>query len=262
MTTSTNNAHPRLRLYFVRHGESAANQWGLYAGQEDVPLTEEGKLQAQALSSVVSSWPTFWRLYSSDLVRARNTAVYVLQNSPQKESLEQLQLDERLRERSYGARQGMSRQLTEEQALNIWRSHNLIPPIYETDEDLWQRGSEWLLDVWNDLQQQWRQQQHQQQFDTNPNSSNVEGGVVYHVFVSSHAGIIREFLKHLVSKEELQAKGAQWDVHNTLIIPNTSVTILEFDLVENQDNSSFLQTATLLEVANAKHLEYATIHGD
>ena len=40
-------------------------------------------------------------------------------------------------------RQGMPRHLIEEQALTIWKSHNVDPPIYASNER--SGGSEWLV---------------------------------------------------------------------------------------------------------------------
>lgn len=282
--------NPRLRLYLVRHGESAANQLGLYAGQDDVPLTTQGQEQAQRLGVAMAErgrkGPQFWKVYSSDLIRAQHTAAYILLQQQQhvqqhdeddydeeeldfaqverihEEIMDRLILDPRLRERSYGARQGMPRHLTEEQALVIWKSHNVIPPIYETNEDLWQRGSEWLLDVWKDLQLHLRQK-NPTNIHCDDNDGHQADAHDHHVLVVTHAGIIREFLKHLFSVEELQVLGAQWDHRGALMIPNTSVTILEFELLDDdQEKSNFWHTASLLQVADASHLEQFQIHSD
>jgi 2,3-bisphosphoglycerate-dependent phosphoglycerate mutase len=62
-------------ITFLRHGESVGNLENRFQGHADFPLTEKGRLQAQAL---VNRWKakaiTFDRVISSPLLRARQTA--------------------------------------------------------------------------------------------------------------------------------------------------------------------------------------------
>lgn len=60
-------------LFLVRHGQTTANQEGIYSGQSDVSLTSLGKQQAESIASLLSQY-RFDRVYSSDLSRAVNTA--------------------------------------------------------------------------------------------------------------------------------------------------------------------------------------------
>ncbi|MDO5478242.1 MAG: histidine phosphatase family protein, partial [Clostridia bacterium] len=57
----------------VRHGESMANKTKSYAGQIDIPLSEEGFLQAEAVSRYIEENFKVDAVYSSDLSRAYNT---------------------------------------------------------------------------------------------------------------------------------------------------------------------------------------------
>ena len=90
-----------LRLYLVRHGESEANQRGVFAGQLDSPLTEHGVADAKSLGErseffilqePADSQPQradrnsrevhpffFHRVYSSDLIRAHDTCKLILE---------------------------------------------------------------------------------------------------------------------------------------------------------------------------------------
>jgi broad specificity phosphatase PhoE len=236
----------KVRFYFIRHGESAANKWGLLAGQDDVPLTKGGVQEAQALGSkttYIRDTP-FWRAYASDLVRAKDTAVHALEAGNRREVWkEQLQLDPQLRERSYGARQGFSRNTTVADALTIWESHGVAPPPYETDEDLWERAKQWILKVLHDAKM------------AVGDLTSAPPPQVYHVMVASHAGVVREVLLHLVAKEQLDELGANYDAarNHRLIIPNTSVTILEMDPLADQPLER--SNVNLLELTNANHLE-------
>ena len=61
-----------MKLFFIRHGETIANKGHYYAGQSDVPLTDLGKQQAEAIRPILEPF-TFDKVYSSDLSRAIDT---------------------------------------------------------------------------------------------------------------------------------------------------------------------------------------------
>ena len=65
------------RLIFIRHGQSVANEQNKFAGQTDVPLTELGKKQAELAAEYIIKHEKIDKIYSSDLQRARNTALPV-----------------------------------------------------------------------------------------------------------------------------------------------------------------------------------------
>ena len=60
-------------FYFLRHGETEWNAEGRLCGCSDVPLSENGRRQAQLLAHRLKSVPA-QELYSSPLVRALETA--------------------------------------------------------------------------------------------------------------------------------------------------------------------------------------------
>jgi broad specificity phosphatase PhoE len=60
-------------LLLVRHGQSTANAGGIWQGQMDFPLSEEGRRQASLLGCSLSG-ERFEGLYSSPLARAFETA--------------------------------------------------------------------------------------------------------------------------------------------------------------------------------------------
>src|SRR4051812_39238986 len=90
------------RLCLVRHGETAWNAEGRVQGQLDVPLNATGLAQARAVAAVLKN-ESFTAIYSSDLIRAQQTAQPVADLLKKK-----VVLDEKLRERHYGAFQGMT----------------------------------------------------------------------------------------------------------------------------------------------------------
>lgn len=60
-------------IYFVRHGETAENAGGVVQGQTDVPLNENGLIQARLVGERLKNEP-FDVILSSDLQRAAITA--------------------------------------------------------------------------------------------------------------------------------------------------------------------------------------------
>ena len=90
------------RLCMVRHGETAWNAQGRVQGQLDVPLSAAGLAQARCVAAALPE-RRFSTLYSSDLQRVLQTA----QPAAEKLGLE-VRIDARLRERHYGAFQGLT----------------------------------------------------------------------------------------------------------------------------------------------------------
>jgi len=62
-----------IRVGFIRHGSTSWNKEGRAQGASDIPLDEEGMLQASKLAERLSheQWDC---IYTSDLLRARQTA--------------------------------------------------------------------------------------------------------------------------------------------------------------------------------------------
>ncbi len=91
-------------LLLVRHGETVYNRQGLYQGQDDSPLTAEGEAQARRLAPRLRELDTCRALYCSDLGRAAHTAELIADPAHH-----HIVHHPGLRERSYGAFQGLSR---------------------------------------------------------------------------------------------------------------------------------------------------------
>jgi broad specificity phosphatase PhoE len=104
-------------LLLARHGETDWNRDGRWQGHSDTPLNELGRVQARELAESLDGIDA---VYSSDLARARETAEIVAARL----GLE-VQADERLRERSFGAWEGLTMEEIErsfEEAHGRWRS--------------------------------------------------------------------------------------------------------------------------------------------
>lgn len=66
-----------MRLLLIRHGESEADLLDVHEGRADFPLTDRGRLQAQAMAAAVAERETVTKIYASTLTRAKETAKFL-----------------------------------------------------------------------------------------------------------------------------------------------------------------------------------------
>lgn len=93
-----------MKVYVARHGETQWNAENKICGRTDLPLTEKGLLQAQALAQKAALLEIDLIL-SSPMLRARQTA------EPTAKALGMpILTDDRLIEQDYGIYEGMDRQ--------------------------------------------------------------------------------------------------------------------------------------------------------
>jgi len=87
-------------IYLLRHAQSEGNKLGLFQGNLDFPLSEEGKKQALQTAELLKKFH-FEVIYTSPQRRALETAKLIAErlNLP-------LKVDERLKEISYGILEG------------------------------------------------------------------------------------------------------------------------------------------------------------
>ncbi len=88
-------------LVLIRHGQTNWNVEGRYQGQADVPLNSQGLQQARKLAAALAK-EKIDAIYSSDLIRARQTAEAIQQATGAP-----LFLEPRLREINQGQWEGM-----------------------------------------------------------------------------------------------------------------------------------------------------------
>jgi len=131
-------------LLLVRHGETDWNRDGRWQGGSDTRLNDLGREQARELAEQLDG--SIDALYSSDLARARETAEIVAA----KLGLE-VQVDPRLRERSFGSWEGLTMLEIEERFADShrrWRAgEGAGADDAEAFEDFFARVTEFLADV-------------------------------------------------------------------------------------------------------------------
>lgn len=259
-----------IRFYFIRHGRTEANEKGLVLGQIDSPLTREGIDQARALGREKLIKNTmFWRKYTSDLGRAQQTTRLILGEDKTVQGLG-VRLEPRLRELAKGVREGLLKKLTYEEAEVLYRiehGEEKEPPLLETEEDAWNRVRSWMCEVAGDAICMYRQECS----DLNGVSPRI-----LNVFVVSHSATLRMTVTRLVPDQlpasvDLSPQGRDGASKNALVIPNTSLSII--DIIPNNINDEIwdeerasqileqtgdLWSAKLRELAWTEHYDEAT----
>ena len=83
-----------MRLFLVRHGQTSANESGVFYGRTDLPLTEKGIAQSTHVGRCLAD-VTFITLFTSQLQRAQQTAKLIVPKGD-------FQVDSRLNELDFG----------------------------------------------------------------------------------------------------------------------------------------------------------------
>ncbi|KGF73759.1 phosphoglycerate mutase [Neosynechococcus sphagnicola sy1] len=129
-----------LRLLLVRHGETEWNRQTRFQGQIDVPLNDNGRVQAQQAAEFLKVIP-LEAAFSSPMLRPKETAEIILQHHPALS----LQLRDGLREISHGLWEGQLESEIEQSfpgQLQQWRDapETVQMPEGENLQDVWDRA--------------------------------------------------------------------------------------------------------------------------
>lgn len=132
-----------MKLYLIRHGQTAWNHAQRFQGHIDTPLNEVGRQQAKALARRLSN-QSFDMIYSSDMLRATETASMICGLN--------FQSDVRLRELKFGDWEGLTYSEIKEKdpgTLQAWKDnfYDNAPPNGETLSDLARRTRSFLDDL-------------------------------------------------------------------------------------------------------------------
>jgi broad specificity phosphatase PhoE len=139
-------------LHLVRHGETDWNVQGRWQGQADVALNDRGRAQARQSAEKLASL-SLAAIYSSDLVRAAETACLIAQVNPAP-----LILEPRLREIHQGEWQGQLVQEIQARHVSAYQqgSHDPLQLAAPGGETPWQVRQRALAAV-NDLVERYPQ---------------------------------------------------------------------------------------------------------
>lgn len=168
-------------LVLVRHGQSEWNALGLWTGQEDVALTEQGRAEARAAAEHLKDL-TLHKAYVSNHTRAQDT-LEEIKNALQHTTLETTRHDA-LNERHYGDYQGKNKwdikdTIGEDAFMKLRRSWDYPVPNGETLKDVHTRVLPYYEEtILNDLK---------------------EGK---NIIVSAHGNSLRALMKHLEEIED------------------------------------------------------------
>ena len=137
-------------ILLIRHGESEWNKKNLFTGFKDVPLSENGIMEAKkAGEQILNSGLSFDLVYTSLLQRAQNTANIIIECIGQKSELTEnnkIIKHKDLNERDYGDLTGLNKKETADKygndQVHKWRrGYSDRPPGGESLEDVVKRVS-------------------------------------------------------------------------------------------------------------------------
>ncbi len=159
-------------LYLARHGETEWNRIGRWQGATDIPLSDVGRAQARLLADRLRD-RRIARVYASQLSRALETAQIIAARlgAPTPTA------DPRLRERGYGAFEGLTREECAQRFPGVWEQYlvdrRVVPPGAEPQAEVIERITAAMTEI----------------------AAQVEGqSEPGAILVVSHGGAIRSFL--------------------------------------------------------------------
>lgn len=132
-----------MKLYIIRHGQTDWNRARRLQGRTDIPLNEWGRLVAELTREGLKD-VTFDVAFTSPLIRAKETAELILKdrNIPIVE-------DERIIEVNFGAYEGESFQLDNENLQNFFSKPEAYYPVdgSESMESILERTRDFLSEL-------------------------------------------------------------------------------------------------------------------
>ena len=159
-------------LYLARHGETEWNRIGRWQGATDIPLSDVGRAQARLLADRLRD-SRITQVHASHLSRALETAQIIAAHL----GVPAPSVDPRLRERGYGAFEGLTREECAERLPGAWERYladrRAVPPGGEPQAEVTERITAAMLEI------------------ATAAESRSESGAV---LVVSHGGAIRSFI--------------------------------------------------------------------
>lgn len=233
-------------------------------GHQDVCLSEDGRNQANKLAAHVKSLGlSFDAVYSSDLIRARETAEIIVGSDKK----DQIIVDERLRERSYGIFEGKNlkdlREAARQAGFNDKNYSSFLP-----------EGAESLDEVHQRIQAFCHHQllcSSQDTDDSNGSSLPAKGNSIpqdvtevdvsssppKNILLVTHGGVIREFMRFF--RDSLKCQLPEGVREPLVVTPNTGVSVFRINYrlndAFNDQSTALLLRAECLQVHDTTHLK-------
>ncbi len=157
-------------LILIRHGETVWNSQQRMQGHSNSDLSEEGRAQIESLGQWMKN-VSFDHIYSSDSLRARQTAEAIT-----KYSGHTLKIDQRLREKNLGVFEGLTTEEAKERHPEIFRLFKTAGSNYVINEG---ESTQQLLDRALEFIEEIRLLQPDQR-----------------VVLVTHGGVVRVLIKH------------------------------------------------------------------
>jgi broad specificity phosphatase PhoE len=138
-------------IYFLRHGESEANEQNRFAGRVDTPLTALGVRQAQQAGRQVAALGIpFDQVHTSTLERARDTAETVMNSLPARPAT--VVVDDALIERDFGQFQSENKSLVKKtlgyaEYTEYFHSSTGRPPGGEAWSEMYERVRDYYYSI-------------------------------------------------------------------------------------------------------------------
>ncbi len=178
------------RILAIRHGETAWNVDTRIQGHLDIPLNETGQWQAKRLARVLAQGDPIDAIYSSDLLRALETARAIAEATGAP-----LQAHTGLRERGFGSFEG--------------QIYGELETLFPTDAELWrQRDPHWAPSGGESLTQVQERVSH----TLHALASQHPG---QQIVLVAHGGVMDQ-LYRLATGQSLQAPRT-WELTNTAV---------------------------------------------
>lgn len=204
----------KLEIILVRHGQSTANASGVWQGQMDFPLSDEGRRQARLAGEALSGG-RLDAVYSSPLSRALETARIIAREAGYRDEIRPL---DGLLERGGGWLEGTTHEeriaknpALVEKFLSLPEEERWMLVGAETDEQVLERFSRALSEI---------------------EARHAGGGSV---LVVSHGGAMRAYLRDRFGPEVLPGdrRAANASITRLALGPDGQATLLELASTEH-----------------------------
>lgn len=232
----------RLGLTLVRHGETEYNKAGLLQGQGiDSALSETGQQQAAAAGFHLRD-VGFSHVFSSDMLRARQTAEKIMQQNSSCAGL-QMVCDPLLKEKSFGVAEGGRIEDLKEMARAAGASFpGFTPPEGETPEQVKQRFQRFLDNMLQRIGTELWPVGDVPSRDASPADDAWAGGLPAHALVVTHGAYMSVAARYLV--EELRCGLPAGCDRQRMFSVSPNAGMCRFILSVSKEGSRFLLSGT------------------